>query len=102
MANIERDRKALLACMLESDGKASRQERRAAFDGTGASGPLAALIDKVARRACEISDDDIARAKATPTSEDALFELVVCAAVGAATRQYETARAALDAASAEE
>jgi hypothetical protein len=98
VANIEDGRKALTSCILEADGKASRQERRAAFDGAGASGPRAALIDQVAWRAWEITDDDLASVKAAPTGEDEIFELVVCAAVGEATRQYETALAALDAA----
>lgn len=95
MANIEEDRKELTSRILEADGKASRALRRAAFAGAGASGALAALVDKVARRARDTSDDDVAAVKATPMSEDEIFELVVCAAVGEATRQYETALAAL-------
>jgi hypothetical protein len=35
---------------------------------------------------------------ASGLSEDQIFEIVVCAAVGQATRQYDTAFAALEAA----
>jgi hypothetical protein len=40
---------------------------------------------------------DIAAARASGLSEDQIFETVVCAAVGQATRQYDTALAALKA-----
>jgi hypothetical protein len=35
-------------------------------------------------------------------SEDQIFEIAVCAAIGQATRQYDTALAALDAATGKE
>jgi alkylhydroperoxidase family enzyme len=53
------------------------------------------LIDKVAKRAYQVTDDDIAAARSSGLSEDQIFELVVCAAVGQAARQYDAARAAL-------
>jgi hypothetical protein len=43
-----------------------------------------------------IRKEDIAAVKASGLSEDQIFELVVCAAIGQATRQYDTAFAALD------
>ena len=42
-----------------------------------------------------ITDDDITAAKVSGLSESQVFEIVVCAAVGQASRQYETALAAL-------
>ena len=45
-----------------------------------------------------MTDGDIAAAKALGLSQDEIFEIVVCAAIGEATRQYETAFAALEAA----
>jgi alkylhydroperoxidase/carboxymuconolactone decarboxylase family protein YurZ len=45
-----------------------------------------------------VTDQDIAAAIASGHSEDQVFEIVVCAAVGQANRQYESAFAALDAA----
>lgn len=82
--------------VLEGDGRASRAARRAAFENAGLDEPLRALIDKVARQPTRVSDEDIASVLASGESEDQLFELVVCAAIGAATRQYETALQALE------
>lgn len=98
MADIEQARKALVARILDGQGKASRIQRRAAFDNSGLPEPLGTLIDKVARHASRVTDEDIAAARASGVSEDQIFELVVCAAVGQATRQYDAALAALAAA----
>ncbi len=87
--------RALVTRVLEGDGRAVRAERRAAFENAGLAEPLATLIDKVARQPTRITDEDVAAVHASGVSEDQLFELVVCAAIGQATRQYETARAAL-------
>src|SRR5262249_11823564 len=85
-----------VARILEGDGQTSRSQRRAAFDNAELAEPLRTLINKVATRATQITDEDIAAVKASGLSEDQVFELVVCAAVGQSTRQYETALAALD------
>jgi hypothetical protein len=98
MSDIRQARKALVARILEGDGKASHAQRRGAFNNLGVTGPLGTLIDKVARHANRVTDEDIAGAKASGLSEDQIFELVVCAALGQATRQYDTALAALEAA----
>jgi alkylhydroperoxidase family enzyme len=95
MSDITEARKALIARILEGDGRAARSQRRAAFNNAGLDAPLTMLIDKVAKHAHKITDEDIAEARASGLSEDQIFELVVCAAVGQATRQYETALAAL-------
>ena len=58
--------------------------------------PVSALIEKVALYPTRVTDDDIAAVLASGMSEDQAFELVVCAAVGQATRQYETALGALN------
>jgi alkylhydroperoxidase/carboxymuconolactone decarboxylase family protein YurZ len=84
--------------VLEGDGKASLAVRRSAFDNTGLDEPTNTLVDKVARRANTITDADIAAARAAGLSEDQIFEIVVCAAIGQANRQYSSALAALDAA----
>ena len=98
MTDIKQAREALATRILEGDGLAPRAQRRAAFDNAALAEPLRTLIEKVATRAHEITDADIAAARAAGPSEDQIFEIVVCAAVGEATRQYETALAALDAA----
>jgi alkylhydroperoxidase family enzyme len=87
--------RTLVTRVLEGDGKASRVQRRAAFENAGLAEPLRTLIDKVARRPARVTDEDVAAVLASGESEDQLFELVVCAAIGQATRQYETALDAL-------
>src|SRR4029453_13758730 len=98
MVAINQARRALVARILEGEGKASHAQRRAAFDNTGLTDPGRTLIDKVARHAYKITDEDITGARVSGVSEDQIFELVVCAAIGQATRQYETAVVALKAA----
>src|ERR687891_2690864 len=91
MADIKQARTALVARILEGEGKASHAQRRAAFDNAGHTDPLSTLIDKVTRYAHKITDEDIAAARTSGLSEDQLFEIVVCAAIGQATRQYDAA-----------
>jgi hypothetical protein len=93
--DFTRARKALVARVLGGDGTASRAQRRGGFENAELTAPLSTLIDKVARHAYKVSDEDVAAAKASGLSEDQVFEVVVCAAIGEATRQYDTALAAL-------
>jgi alkylhydroperoxidase family enzyme len=98
MADIGKAHKAVIARILEGDGRASRAQRRAAFDNAPLGEPLATLIGKVTTQAHEVTDQDVAAARASGLSEDQIFEIVVCAAVGQATRQYDAALAALESA----
>ena len=98
MSDISKARKALTSRVLEGDGSASSSERRAAFKNSGLAGPAGTLVDKVAKRAYRVTDEDIAAARESDLSEDQVFEIVVCAAIGEATRQYDAALAALEAA----
>lgn len=95
---VTRLRKAAVERALLGPGKASGEARRAAYDNTGVPEAARALIDKVVKTASKVTDEDIAATKRAGLSEDEIFELVVCAAYGQATRQLETALAALDAA----
>jgi hypothetical protein len=85
----------LVTRVLEGDGRASPAARRAAFDDAGLTQPLRTLIDKVAKRPTQVTNEDVATVEASGLSEDQIFELVICAAIGQATRQYETALEAL-------
>ena len=98
MSDIRKARLALATRVVEGDGHASHADRRAAFANTGLAEPLRTLADKVARHAYKVTDNDIAAARASGLSEDQVFEIVACAAIGQATRQYDTAVAALEAA----
>ena len=98
MSDIEQARQALLKRILEGPAQASVSERRAAFDNCDVARPLDALVYKVAMHAYRITDEDINFAKGAGLSEDKIFEIVVCAAVGQASRQHDGAFAALEAA----
>jgi hypothetical protein len=98
MPTVDKKRTAhqvLVTRVLDGDGRASYAERRAAFDDAGLAPPVCTLIDKVAKRPTQVTTEDIANVKASGLSEDQIFELVICAALGQATRQYETALEAL-------
>jgi alkylhydroperoxidase family enzyme len=98
MTDIRQLHSALVARLLGDRGKAPRTLRKSAFDG-GASGglsePLRTLVEKVAHRSDQVTDDDVAAARAAGLTEDQIFEVVVCAAVGEAHRQYTSALAVL-------
>jgi alkylhydroperoxidase/carboxymuconolactone decarboxylase family protein YurZ len=100
MADIKKARKAVIARILEGEGRAPQAQRRAAFENTGLPDPLRTLVDKVARHAHRVTDSDVGAARAAGLTEDQIFEIVVCAAIGQANRQYDSACAALDAATA--
>lgn len=87
--------RALVDRVLNAEGKASVEQRARAFAGDGLSPPLDVLIGKVATRPAQVTDADFAAAKSSGYSEDQLFELVVCAAVGQSARMYEAGMAAL-------
>jgi hypothetical protein len=95
MSDIGNARKALVARILEGEGIASRAQRRAAFDGAGLTGPVGVLVEKVCKHAHEVTDGDVAVPHGSNLGEDEVFEIVVCAAVGEAIRQLESALAAL-------
>lgn len=97
MSEFTRARKALSQRILEGEGKTPPAQRRAAFENTHLSGPLRTLIHKIAHHAYKVVDADIAAARQSGLSEDEIFELVVCAAIGQATRQYDAAMVALEA-----
>ena len=89
---VDRLRKQVIEKALHGPGTTSGDARRSAFDNQDA-GPL---VDKVAKTAWLVTDEDIAAAKQSGLSEDAIFELVVCAALGHSTRQLDAALAALE------
>ena len=96
MANIVEARQALVARILRGEGRTEPALRRAAFDNTGLTEPLATVIEKVAKHANAVSDQDITAMRAAGLDEDQIFEVIVCGAVGQSVRQHEKALAALD------
>lgn len=95
MVEIAQLHRELVARVLEGTGAAAPELRRAAFDNAGLSEPIHTLIEKVANHAYRVTDEDVAAVRAAGLSEDQIFEIVICAAVGQASRQYTGALAAL-------
>jgi hypothetical protein len=95
MVEIAQLHRELIARVLEGEGKAAPELRRAAFDNAGLSEPISTLIDKVAEHAYQVTDEDVVAIRAAGLSEDQIFEIVICAAIGQASRQYADALAAL-------
>jgi len=57
--------------------------------------PLGEFVEKIALNAYKITDDDIHALERAGYSEDAIFEIVVCAAVGSGAARIERAMQAL-------
>jgi alkylhydroperoxidase family enzyme len=95
MVEITQLHRDLVTRVLEGDGKATAELRRAAFENAGLNEPIRTLIEKVANHAYRVADEDVAAVRAAGLSEDQIFEIVICAAVGQASRQYTSALASL-------
>jgi hypothetical protein len=95
----QKDRKIiherLVRRLLSGEATTSPQDRVGAFNRAVVPEPLERLLAEVASGRAHVADDDITLAKTAGFTEDQIFELVICAAVGAATRQYEQGLAAL-------
>jgi alkylhydroperoxidase family enzyme len=81
--------------ILHGRGQAPADQRAGAFDNAGLPEPLRAFLDKVATKSARVTDADFAAATGAGFTDDQLFELVICSAVGQSTRQYEAGLAAL-------
>jgi hypothetical protein len=101
MSDITELHRALIARVLDSDAHAPPGLRRAAYDNAGLDEPIRTLIEKVTYHAYRVTDEDVAAVRAAGLSENQIFEIVVCAAVGRASRQYDSALAALTGATGE-
>ncbi len=93
------DKQALVRAIeqriLTGPGTAQPELRANAFGNRNLPEPLGTLVDKVARRPLQVTDGDFRAAVAAGFSEDQLFELVICAAVGESSRMYQAGLAAL-------
>ena len=94
--------RALEDRILNGEGRASPDQRAHAFASSGLPRPLDVLLGKVAARPTQVTDQDFAAARAAGFSEDELFELVICAAVGWCARMYDAGLDALTEAADEE
>jgi hypothetical protein len=93
----------LIDSVLGAPGDTSSELRRVALAraagrvvrGEDVPPALASYIDTVARHAYKITDDDLAALQRAGNSEDAIFEITVAAALGAALGRLERGLAAL-------
>ena len=63
--------------------------------GSGGEDALGRYVDTVARHAYKLTDDDLTALQRAGSSEDAIFEITVSAALGAALGRLERGLAAL-------
>jgi alkylhydroperoxidase family enzyme len=92
--------RALVDRVVDGEGRAPRELRARAFRAAELPAAVQELVRKVAAPPAEVTDEDVATAKAAGFTEDQLFELVVAAAVGRSARRYDAGLAALDEATA--
>ncbi|HEV8266533.1 MAG TPA: hypothetical protein VGQ06_16430 [Gemmatimonadales bacterium] len=90
----------LVDAVLTTPGDTATEERRAVLAraggrGDGVPAEIAGYVDKVARHPYKVTDSDVAGLQQAGHSDDALFELTVSAAVGAALARLERGLAAL-------
>lgn len=95
---VQRDLEALRRRIATGPGVTNPSERQAAMAGELLPGPLGAYLDRVRYAAIDVSDAEVAALRAAGYSDDALFELTVAAALGAADQRLSAGLAALAAA----
>jgi alkylhydroperoxidase family enzyme len=81
--------------VLEGPGELLASVRRAASAGDAVPEAAQAYVDKVRLHAYKVTDGDIEKLRADGWSEEAIFELTVAAALGAAMSRLEIARKAM-------
>jgi alkylhydroperoxidase family enzyme len=80
---------ALHDTVLRTPGAANAAARESAFAGTAADETVAAYVTKVRDASYRITDRDFDALSALGLSEDAILELTLAAALGAANRRLE-------------
>jgi alkylhydroperoxidase family enzyme len=81
--------------ILETPGETKPSFRRAVASGAVGEPPLGPYLEQVARHAYRIGDDDVARLRDAGYSDDAIFELTLAAALGAAQARLDAGLRAL-------
>jgi len=65
------------------------------WSGDGVPQPFADYVERVARHAYQVTDDDVAALQRAGHSDDAIFEITIAAALGAALGRLERGLMAL-------
>ena len=77
---------ALRGAVLEGPGTTDVATRQAAFSGQPLTEPLDPYLRKVRSASYQLTDTDVQRLRSAGVAEDAIFELTIAAALGAAER----------------
>ena len=86
----------LIEAVAATPGVVPESLRRAVLERTGGvPQALSRYVDTVARHAYQVTDADVAGLKEAGYSDDAVFEITVAAAVGAAMHRLNRGMAAL-------
>lgn len=88
-------RQRLVAAVLNTPGDTPGALRRTALERGTVPGPLGGYVSTVARHAYRVTDADVAALRQAGHSDDALFEITVATAVGAALHRLDRGMAAL-------
>ena len=86
----------LVDTVLEGPGTLEPTARRAAAEGTDVPEALRGYLDKVARHAYKVTDEDVKSLRDVGYSEDQIFEATVSCALGACLRRLEVGLGAID------
>lgn len=81
--------------MLQGTGTTDPAARRAAFSGQPLQEPLDPYLRKVRGASYQLTDADVERLRSAGVAEDAIFELTIAAALGAAERGLQAGLLAL-------
>ena len=81
--------------MLEGEGTTDVAARRAAFSGQPLQEPLDQYLRKVRSDSWQLTDADVQRLRSAGMAEDAIFELTIATAIGAAEQGLQAGLLAL-------
>jgi alkylhydroperoxidase family enzyme len=81
--------------VVDGPGELDRRVREAAFAGERVPDEASSYVDKVRRHAYKVTDEDVGALRSAGWSEEAIFELTVATALGAALSRRKIARTAM-------
>lgn len=88
-------RQRVVERVLGAPGHSDPALRAAAFAGRDLPADLAPLVAKIRAHAYQVTDADVARGQST-RGDDAMFEIIVSAALGAASERLAAGQRALE------
>jgi alkylhydroperoxidase family enzyme len=86
---------AMLSAFLGETGALARDERQAIVGGGEVPAGLRAYVDKVARHAYRVTDEDFAALRAAGYTDDQIFEATIAAALHAGLSRLRIGRRAI-------